>query len=153
MSEYTATVLWQRRENEVYSDNKYSRAHEWLFDGGATIPASSSPYVVPLPYSCENSVDPEESFVASLSSCHMLFFLSIAAQKGYVIDRYVDRPIGVMEKNQEGKMAMTTVTLRPEIQFSSDTIIAKKDIQQMHHNAHEQCFIANSVKTNIIIVA
>lgn len=151
MSEYTATVVWQRRENEVYVDNKYSRAHQWLFDGGVVVSASSSPYVVPLPYSCENSVDPEEAFVASLSSCHMLFFLSIAAKKQYVVERYVDRPVGIMEKNSQGKMAMTVVTLRPDIQFSSDVAVTQQALDAIHHEAHEQCFIANSVKTHIKI--
>jgi len=151
MSEYTATVVWQRRENEVYIDNKYSRAHQWLFDGGVVVSASSSLYVVPLPYSCENSVDPEEAFVASLSSCHMLFFLSIAAKKQYVVERYVDRPVGIMEKNSQGKMAMTVVTLRPDIQFSSGITVTQQALDAIHHEAHEQCFIANSVKTHIKI--
>lgn len=151
MSEYTATVVWQRRENEVYVDNKYSRAHEWLFDGGVTVPASSSPYVVPVPYSCEKSVDPEEAFVASLSSCHMLFFLSIAAKQQYIVERYVDRPTGVMARNDEGNMAMTTVTLRPTVQFSIESTVSAQAIQQMHHQAHEQCFLANSVKTRIVV--
>lgn len=150
MSQYTATVIWQRREDEVYVDNKYSRAHQWLFDGGVTVPASSSPYVVPLPYSDETSVDPEEAFVASLSSCHMLFFLSIAAKHGFIVERYVDRPIGIMEKNHEGKMAMTRVTLRPEILFASSTPTTRKQLEDMHHQSHEKCFIANSVKTEVV---
>jgi organic hydroperoxide reductase OsmC/OhrA len=151
MSQYTATVIWQRRENEIYTDNKYSRAHQWLFDGGATVSASSSPYVVPLPYSVEDNVDPEEAFIASLSSCHMLFFLSVAAKRQLVVERYVDRPIGIMEKNHQGKMAMIKVTLRPEIRFSSDTPTTRKQLEAMHHQSHEQCFIASSVKTEIVI--
>ncbi|MFT6102098.1 MAG: organic hydroperoxide reductase OsmC/OhrA [Granulosicoccus sp.] len=151
MSQYTATVIWQRRENEVYTDNKYSRAHQWLFDGGATVSASSSPYVVPLPYSVEDNVDPEEAFVASLSSCHMLFFLSVAAKRQLVVERYVDRPIGIMEKNHQGKMAMTKVTLRPEIRFSQGTPVTRKQLEAMHNQSHEQCFIASSVKTEIVI--
>jgi organic hydroperoxide reductase OsmC/OhrA len=151
MSQYTATVIWQRRENEGYTDNKYSRAHQWLFDGGATVSASSSPYVVPLPYSVEDNVDPEEAFIASLSSCHMLFFLSVAAKRQLVVERYVDRPIGIMEKNHQGKMAMTKVTLRPEICFSPDTPVKKKQLEAMHHQSHDQCFIASSVKTEIVI--
>jgi organic hydroperoxide reductase OsmC/OhrA len=151
MSQYTATVIWQRRENEGYTDNKYSRAHQWLFDGGATVSASSSPYVVPLPYSVEDNVDPEEAFVASLSSCHMLFFLSVAAKRQLVVERYVDRPIGIMEKNHQGTMAMTKVTLRPEICFSPNTPVTKKQLEAMHYQSHDQCFIASSVKTEIVI--
>ena len=120
MSEYFAKVRWLRSENEVYIDNKYSRGHEWEFDGGVTVPASASPHVVPLPYSVEANVDPEEAFVASLSSCHMLFFLMIAAKKKFVVDEYIDDAVGVMEKDAEGKMAMTRVTLRPQIKFSGD---------------------------------
>jgi len=151
MSEYYATIVWQRRSEEQYIDNKYSRAHQWVFGGGVVVPASSSPHIVPLPYSVEENVDPEEAFVASLSSCHMLFFLSIAAKNKCIVERYVDRPIGLMEKNHQGKMAMTKVTLRPEICFSPDTPVAKKQLEAMHHQSHEQCFIANSVKTEIVI--
>lgn len=150
MSEYSATVSWQRSSTESYIDNKYSRAHKWSFDGGVTVPASSSPHVVPLPYSVAENVDPEEAFIASLSSCHMLFFLSIAAKNGYVIDAYVDDAIGVMEKNEQGKIAMTKVTLRPKVAFSDSIKPSMNELEKMHHQAHEQCFIANSVKTLVI---
>ncbi|MEM9599034.1 MAG: OsmC family protein, partial [Acidobacteriota bacterium] len=115
MSEYLAEVRWIRGDDEPYTDNRYSRGHEWRFDGGVTVPASASPHVVPLPYSVEANVDPEEAFVAALSSCHMLFFLSIAAKKRFVVDRYVDRAVGQMERGDDGKVSMTRVTLRPEI--------------------------------------
>lgn len=112
MSTYTATVSWHRDE-AVFTDNRYTRAHVWQFDGGCTVPASSSPHVVPIPFSDASAVDPEEAFVASLSSCHMLWFLSIAAKRGIVVDSYRDEALGVMEKCADGKLAMTVVTLRP----------------------------------------
>lgn len=151
MSEYYATVAWLRGSDEKYIDNEYSRAHHWVFDGGATVPASSSPHIVPLPYSVEANVDPEEAFVASLSSCHMLFFLSIAAKKKMVVDQYTDNAIGIMEKNSEGKVAMTKVTLRPEVTFLADQQPSLEQLQKMHHQSHQQCFIANSVKTQVVI--
>lgn len=149
MSEYFANVHWSRADDEAYIDNQYSRGHEWRFDGGAIVQASSSPHIVPLPYSVAANVDPEEAFVASLSSCHMLFFLSIAAKKRYVVDAYVDHAIGVMEKDAEGKMAMTHVTLRPKVDFAGDKQPTLEQLERMHHQSHEQCFIANSVKTKI----
>ncbi len=149
MSEYFATVTWLRGDEE-YTDNKYSRGHEWSFDGGMTVSASSSPHVVPVPYSVEAYVDPEEAFVASLASCHMLFFLFIAAKRKFVVDEYVDNAVGVMEKNEEGKMAMTQVTLRPKIKFSGEKQPTLDQLEEMHHQSHERCFIANSVKTEVV---
>ena len=151
MSEYFAEVNWTRANDENYIDNKYSRAHEWSFDGGVTIQASSSPHIVPLPYSVEANVDPEEAFIASLSSCHMLFFLSIAAKNRYVVDSYLDNTVGIMEKGEDGKTSMTKVTLRPNVQFSDDKNPTIEQLEKMHHQAHEQCFLANSVKTEIIV--
>ncbi|GAA3918334.1 OsmC family protein [Litoribacillus peritrichatus] len=150
MSEYYAKVAWRRGIDEKYINNEYSRGHEWVFDGGVTVPASSSPHVVPLPYSIEANVDPEEAFVASLSSCHMLFFLAIAAKKKFVIDQYTDNAVGIMAKDNDGKMSMTRVTLRPEITFAGDKQPSHKQLEDMHHQSHEQCFIANSVKTQVI---
>ena len=151
MSEYYATISWTRGQDEPYIDNKYSRGHSWTFDGGTTVQASSSHHVVPLPYSVEANVDPEEAFVAALSSCHMLFFLSIAAKKRYVIDRYTDDAVGVMEKGSDGKISMTKVTLRPDVKFSGDNRPTLEQLEKIHHQSHEQCFIANSVKTEIVI--
>ena len=122
MSEYTAKILWNRESHESYIDNQYSRGHRWVFDGGLTVPASSSPHIVPLPFSVEANVDPEEAFVASLSSCHMLFFLGIAAKKRWVVDAYTDNAIGVMENDSDGNMAMTKVTLRPKVDFSGEKL-------------------------------
>jgi len=151
MSEYFAKVNWSRSNNENYIDNKYSRGHEWSFDGGATVQASSSPHIVPLPYSVAENVDPEEAFIASLSSCHMLFFLSVAAKRRYVVDSYVDNAVGVMEKDEGGNVAMTKVTLRPHVQFSGEKIPTIEQLEKMHQQSHKQCFIANSVKTEVII--
>ncbi|MEJ2418698.1 MAG: OsmC family protein [Exilibacterium sp.] len=150
MSEYTATVKWHRQESEAYIDNQYSRGHQWQFDGGVTVPASSSPHIVPLPYSVEANVDPEEAFVASLSSCHMLFFLGIAAKRKFVVDEYVDNAIGIMEKDSSGKIAMTRVILRPCIKFSGDNKPTREQLEDLHHRSHELCFIANSVKTQVV---
>ena len=150
MAEYEATVRWVRRSQETYTDGKYSRGHEWCFDGGARVEASSSLHVVPPPYSVEANVDPEEAFVASLSSCHMLFFLSIAAKKQFVVDEYVDNAVGVLAKGADGTMFMTRVTLRPRVRFSGVNQPTLEQLDAMHRRSHEQCFIANSVKTEVI---
>lgn len=149
MASYHATVLWQRQDDDVFINCKYSRAHQWVFDGGTTIAASSSPHIVPLPYSVEENVDPEEAFIASLSSCHMLFFLQIAAQRQLTVNQYVDQAIGVMKKNEIGKMSITQVTLRPKVTFGDVAQPTACELEDMHHQAHEQCFIANSVKTRV----
>jgi organic hydroperoxide reductase OsmC/OhrA len=148
MAQYVAEIVWQRGDQDFLS-NCYSRRHLMRFDGGVEIPGSSSPYVVPFPMSDPSAVDPEEAFVASLSSCHMLWFLSIAAKQRFCVDRYIDSAVGSMEKNDDGKMAMTVVTLRPEVTFSGDLQPTMAQISQMHHQAHEECFIANSVKTEV----
>jgi organic hydroperoxide reductase OsmC/OhrA len=146
MSEYVTTVAWERLD-AAFSDNKYSRAHVWHFDGGASVPASSSPHHVPVPYSEAANVDPEEAFVAALASCHMLWFLSIAAKRGFVVDRYTDRAVGMMAKNEAGRLAMTRVTLHPHTVFVAPRLPSDEDIHALHHEAHESCYIANSVKT------
>jgi organic hydroperoxide reductase OsmC/OhrA len=148
MSNYSATVWWSRN-GAVFADGRYSRAHAWQFDGGLEVPASASPNVVPLPYSDPAAIDPEEAFVASLSSCHMLWFLSLAAAKGFVVDSYKDEPVGILEKDAEGKLAMTRVTLRPTAIFNGPKIPTKDDLNDLHHEAHEKCFIASSVKTDV----
>lgn len=151
MSDHFACVEWIKAENEAFTDNKYSRTHLWKFDGGEIIKASSSPLVVPLPYSVEANVDPEEAFIASLSSCHMLFFLSIAAKRRYIIESYIDAATGLMQIDKDNKMSMTDVTLNPKIEFSGEKQPTQEQIKKIHHQAHEQCFIANSVKTTIHI--
>jgi len=150
MSTYTATVVWARATGAIFKDNKYSRGHLWRFDGGTVVPASSSPKVVPLPLSKEDAVDPEEAFIASLSSCHLLFFLFYAAKAGFVIDHYEDEAVGEMGKNAQGAMAMLKVRLRPKVAWAEKTPSAG-ELDQLHHRAHESCYIANSVKTEILI--
>ena len=150
MSEYYAKINWSKANDEAFTDSQYSRGHQWSFDGGITVQASSSPHVVPLPYSVEANVDPEEAFVASLSSCHMLFFLSIAAKRRYIVDSYVDNAVGTMAEDDDGRIAMTSVKLKPHVQFLGDKKPTLAQLEKMHHQAHEQCFIANSVKTNIV---
>ena len=148
MARYTAEVLWTR-EGQDFLDQRYRRRHSLRFDGGVEVPGSSSPHVVPLPYSDAAAVDPEEAFVASLASCHMLWFLSIAAGRGFRVDRYGDAAEGVMGKNADGRLAMTLVTLRPAAEFSGDRMPTADEIVAMHHAAHDACFIANSVKTEV----
>ena len=150
MSHYLATVKWQRNDADFLA-NKYSRAHVWQFDGGCEVPASASPHIVPLPLSCAEHVDPEEAFIAALASCHMLFFLSIAAARGFQVDSYVDAAEGVMRKNSTGKIAITAVVLHPVTTFSGATEPTPDELAAMHHEAHESCFIANSVTTQISV--
>ncbi|MBI1797709.1 MAG: OsmC family protein [Candidatus Eisenbacteria bacterium] len=148
MSEHIATVIWAR-DGAVFTDNRYSRGHRWTFDGGVEVPASSSPHVVRVPLSVEAAVDPEEAFVASLAACHMLCFLSIAARRGFLIDRYEDRAAGALGKDAAGHPAITRVTLHPDARFSGDRRPSAEDLADMHHAAHEECFIARSVKTDV----
>lgn len=148
MSNFGAEVVWNRQETEKFTDRRYSRGHIWRFDGGAEVPASSSPHVVPLPYSVEQNVDPEEAFVASLSSCHMLFFLHFASDEGLVIDQYFDAATGVME-TIDGKTMITKVTLKPKVTYGGKAPdLALED--DLHHRAHEACFLANSVKAEVV---
>jgi organic hydroperoxide reductase OsmC/OhrA len=148
---YRATVLW-RRGDQTFTDNRYSRAHVWRFDEGVEVLASSSPFVVPN-YSVAAAVDPEEAFVASLSSCHMLFFLSFAARAGFQIESYEDQARGEMAKTEAGKLYVSRVTLHPTIVFSGDKRPTEADIAALHHRAHEECFIANSVRTEVVTEA
>lgn len=146
---YRATVSWLRDPAADFAKGRYSRRHLWRFDGGIEVAASASPSVVPKPWSAEDAVDPEEAFVASLSSCHMLTFIDLARRDGFVLDAYEDAAEGVMEKNAEGRYWISAVTLRPKIVFSGDKRPAAADLDRLHHAAHEHCFIANSVRTEI----
>jgi organic hydroperoxide reductase OsmC/OhrA len=148
MHEYQATISWERGDDDS-ALHRYSRAHKWTFDGGLTVPASASPNIVRAPYSDSTAVDPEEAFVASLSSCHLLWFLDIATQRGFRVASYVDNAIGVMEKNAIGKVAITRVTLRPRALFAGEKLPTAEEIDALHHAAHEECFIANSVTTEV----
>ena len=148
MTHHTSTVVWQR-DHTAFTDHRYSRRHVWQFDGGAVVSASSSPHVVPLPFSDPAGVDPEEAFVASLSSCHMLWFLDFAARAGWVVESYRDEAVGIMARNDQGQQAMTRVTLHPVVQFAGKQPTLQQ-LQDLHHQAHASCFIANSVKTEVL---
>ena len=148
MHHYTAEIDWHRGD-AVFTDNRYPRRHRIRFDGGAELLASSSPQVVRAPLSDPAGADPEELFVASLSSCHMLWFLSIAAGRGYRVDHYSDAAEGAMDKNADGKFAMTVVTLRPQVRFSGERLPDAAAFAAMHHEAHHECFIATSVRTEL----
>jgi organic hydroperoxide reductase OsmC/OhrA len=152
MGTYTAMISWTRG-TQAYTDGKYSRAHKWRFDGGVEVPGSSSPHVVRPPLSDVAAVDPEEAFVASLSSCHMLFFLDFARRGGFLVDSYEDEAQGVLAKDADGRMAMTVVTLRPKIVFSGEKQPTKEELDDLHHRSHEACFIANSVKSEVRVEA
>jgi organic hydroperoxide reductase OsmC/OhrA len=149
MSEHTATITWQRQADEAFVDNRYHRRHEMAFDGGAVVPGSSAPSSVPLPWSDPGAVDPEEAFTAALSSCHMLWFLHLAAKAGWQVDRYVDEAVGAMARKPDGRMAMTLVTLRPEVHFGGDALPSQGEVERLHAAAHHACYIANSVTSEL----
>jgi organic hydroperoxide reductase OsmC/OhrA len=151
MSEHTATVRWQRESGADFAHNRYSRAHEWHFDGGAVVPASASPSVVRVPLADPAGVDPEEAFVAALASCHMLWFLSLAAEHGHVVDTYEDAAVGTLGRNAAGQEWVADVVLRPRIVFGGENTPDAAAVETLHHLAHERCFIANSVKSAIRI--
>ena len=150
MSNYVATVVWTRAPDAPFKDNKYSRAHEWRFDGGAVVKGSSAPSSVRVPLSDPSAVDPEEALVAAVASCHMLFFLSYVAAAGFVVDRYEDDAIGEMGKNANGKTAIVKITLRPKIAWVG-TPPGAQQIDQLHHRSHEECYIANSITAQVTV--
>jgi organic hydroperoxide reductase OsmC/OhrA len=148
MSQHLAKIRW-KRTGEDFLKGKYSREHTWTFDGGTIVPASSSPSVVPVPWSNPSNVDPEEAYVAAVSSCHMLTYVFLASRAGFVVDSYEDDAVGVMGKNQQGAAWVSVITLSPRIVYSGEKRPTPTDEDHLHHQAHEQCFIANSVKTEI----
>lgn len=148
MSEYTARITWQR-QGQPFVDRRYSRRHAWTFDGGAVVPGSSSPHSVRVPMSDPAAVDPEEAFIAALSSCHMLWFLDLAAQAGWVVDQYDDDAIGVMARNAQGKLAITRVSLRPRVRFAGERRPDSAEHERLHHAAHDACYIASSVTAEL----
>jgi organic hydroperoxide reductase OsmC/OhrA len=150
MSEHTATIAWQRG-NATFAKGRYLRAHEWRFDGGAVVAASASPDIVPAPWSDASAVDPEEAFIAALSSCHMLWFLSLTAAQGFIVDSYSDDAVGHMREIAPNKLAIAEVVLRPRVMFASSHAATPEQVDALHHAAHERCFLANSVKTQIHI--
>ncbi len=147
-SEHSATIDWTRGEDD-FLDKRYHRAHAWQFDGGARVAASSSPHVVPLPYSDPQGVDPEEAFVAALSSCHMLWFLDLASRAGWRVNRYTDAAVGRMARNAQGQTVVGHVQLRPHTVFDAAHAPSAEQLAALHHQAHAACFLANSVKTQI----
>jgi len=150
MATHTATIRWFASPGEDFVRGQYSRAHSWSFDGGAIVNASASPHVVPAPWTDPEGVDPEEAFVASLSSCHMLFFLDFARRSGVTVTSYEDEADGVMEKGDDGRIRITKVTLRPQIVFAGEEPDAAA-LDALHHKAHEACFIANSVTAEVSV--
>lgn len=150
MSEHTASLAWSR-DGAPFTDGRFSRKHTWSFDGGAVVTGSPAPEVVPPPMSDPAGVDPEEAFVASLASCHMLFFLALAAKKRFVVDSYADEPVGALGKRADGKTWMARVTLRPKARFGGDKQPSPDEIAALHHQAHDLCYIANSVTTEVTI--
>jgi organic hydroperoxide reductase OsmC/OhrA len=148
MSEHHAEIVWGR-DGEAFVDNRYHRVHEWRFDGGAVVRGSASPSVVPAPLSDPSAVDPEEAFVAALASCHMLWFLSIAAKRGIIVNRYEDAPVGFLGKLESGHHAITRVVLRPAVALSTQSEAQSAELDALHEEAHRQCFLANAVKCEL----
>jgi organic hydroperoxide reductase OsmC/OhrA len=152
MAEHKATITWNKGSPD-FLRGKYSREHTWKFDGGISVTASSSPSVVPAPYSNPAAVDPEEAFVASVASCHMLTFLYRASQQGFEIESYSDDAVGLMTKNEQGVPWVSKITLNPKITFSARRAPTGQELEHLHHEAHEQCFIANSIRTEVKVNA
>lgn len=152
MSKHLATIAWQRGD-AAFVDNRYSRAHRWRFDGGADIAAAASPDVVAPRLTDASAVDPEEAFVASIASCHMLWFLSLAAKDGWRVDSYDDDAVGHMAPVRPDRMAFTEIVLRPRIVFGGERVPDAATIEALHHDAHDRCFIANSVRCDVRVEA
>src|SRR5580765_4835856 len=150
MSTYTATITWRSDSPDTFTKNQYARGHVWEFDGGVSVPASSSPHAVRVPYSVEAAVDPEEALVASAASCHMLTFLWLAAKAGFNIASYTDNAVGEMPATENGSQWISKITLDPQIEWLGDPPTAEQ-LADLHHRAHEGCYIANSIKSEIVI--
>ncbi len=151
MSLYTAKITWKNDSAESFEKNRYTRGHLWSFDGGVTVPASSSPHAVRVPYSVEAAVDPEEALVAAASSCHMLSFLWVISKNGFIAESYEDNAVGEMTANDEGKQWISKITLDPQISWSGDKVPTGEELAHMHHEAHEICYIANSIKSEVVV--
>jgi organic hydroperoxide reductase OsmC/OhrA len=152
MAEHKATISWKNEGPDLLK-GKYSRVHRWTFDGGLSIEGSASPAVVPAPYSSTAAIDPEEAFVAAISSCHMLTFVWLASRQGFQVDSYEDQAVGVTKKNEKGATWVATVTLRPKLVYGGDKRPSADEEERLHHAAHEQCYISSSVKTEVLIEA
>jgi organic hydroperoxide reductase OsmC/OhrA len=152
MSGHRATVTWNLAvSGEEFLKRRYSRVHAIAFDGGAEVVGTPSPAVVPAPWSQADAVDPEGAFTAALSACHMLWFLDHAARAGFVVSSYVDAAEGTLGRIAPGKMSMTRVALRPVIEFAGDKRPSAEEVERLHHAAHADCFIANSVTTEVVV--
>lgn len=151
MSTYTAKITWKSDSPEAFAKNQYTRAHEWAFDGGTVVPASSSPHAVRVPFSVEAAVDPEEALVASASSCHMLSFLWVASKGGFNVASYDDDAVGEMTTSPEGKQWISKITLAPRIEWAGEKVPTGDELAHLHHEAHEVCYIANSIKAEVVI--
>ncbi len=149
MSTYNALISWRSDSPETFIKNRYSRGHSWEFDGGVSIAASSSPHVVPR-FSVEEAVDPEEALVASASSCHMLTFLYLAARAGFNVAAYTDNAVGEMATLEDGRQWVSRITLDPQIEWLGDEPDTEA-LAKLHHDSHEMCFIANSIKSEIVV--
>lgn len=147
MSTHTATITWTRR-GTGFDYETYNREHEWSFDSGQRLNASAAPAYK----GSEDCVDPEEAFAASVASCHMLTFLAIASKKRFVVESYADSAVAHLEKNAEGALAVTRVELHPKINFGGDKVPTAEEIERMHESAHRNCFIANSVKSEVVVI-
>ena len=150
MAEHSARVVWDRGTQD-FLDRRYSRSFRVRLDGGIEVPGSASPHIVPPPMSDPAAMDPEEAFVAALAGCHMLWFLDLACRDGWCVDRYDDAAVGRLAKDADGRLAMTRVTLRPEVAFGGAPRPGAEAVLQLHHRAHEACFIASSVKTEVVV--
>ena len=151
MSTYAAKITWKSDSPDTFTKNRYTRGHLWEFDGGVTVPASSSPHAVRVPYSVEAAVDPEEALVAEASSCHMLTFLWLAAKAGFNIESYEDNAVGEMTSMEDGRQWVSTITLDPQIAWTGGKLPTNEDIAHLHHEAHEKCYIANSIRSKIVV--
>jgi organic hydroperoxide reductase OsmC/OhrA len=150
MSTYTAKITWKVDTSDTFTKGRYTRGHTWLFDGGIVVPASSSPHSVREPFSVVEAVDPEEALVAAASSCHMLSFLWVASRKGFTLESYEDDAVGEMTKNDAGKEWVSTITLNPTIVWIGEAP-GEEQLAELHHEAHELCYIANSIKSEVVV--
>ncbi|MEQ1924312.1 MAG: OsmC family protein [Pyrinomonadaceae bacterium] len=151
MASYVARITWKSDSPDTFTKNRYTRGHSWEFDGGVTVPASSSPQAVRVPYSVEAAVDPEEALVAAASSCHMLTFLWLAATAGFNIESYEDNAVGEMTSMEDGRQWVSTITLDPQIVWIGDKLPTAEETAHLHHEAHEKCYIANSIRSKIVV--
>lgn len=150
MPNYTASVKWKVDSPDTFVKGRYSRGHSWMFDGGTVVPASSSPHSVRVPFSIEEAVDPEEALVAAASSCHMLSFLWVVSKQGFTVESYEDDAVGEMTTTDEGGQWVSKITLNPTIVWIGEAP-TKEQLAEMHYEAHHLCYIANSIKSEVVV--